>query len=137
MKTIIRRNPNAKFGYEYVTINEDGIENVVELTKKTTDNYLHLPENAFNRKLIGIAFLDKQGDEWEVTTREAKAKVTNPATPRKGLEEYLEGDDKITYLNLVEKAMANREKVKNDPVAKLRAQIEKLKAQLAAATSEA
>lgn len=131
MKTIIRRNADAKFGYEYVTI-ENGHEVVTELVKKTTDNYLYLPENDFNRKLIGIAFLDKQGDEWEVTPREPKVKAqATTATPRKGLEEYLEGDDRATYLALVEKAIANREKVKNDPVAKLKAKIEALKAQLA------
>ena len=133
MKTTIRRNASTKFGYEWVEIHEDGTENVIALTKKTTDNYLHLPENSFNRKLIGIAFLDKQSDEWEVTTREPKIKTTTTTmTHRKGLEEYLEGDDKTTYLALVEKAIANREKRKNDPVAKLNAQIEKLKAQLAA-----
>lgn len=117
-KTIIRRTPSAKFGYEWVEISENG-EKVFALNKKTTDDYLHLPENSFNRRLIGLNFLAKQGDEWEVTYRDAAPRTTSTtSTPRKGLEEYLEGEDRETYLKLVEKAKANRDAQKAKPMTK-------------------
>lgn len=129
---IIRKSTNARFGYEYVTIDAEGRETIVALNKKTTDNYLHLPENPFNRKLIGIAFLEKQGDQWEVTPREAKTKTTTNATTKPktlALEEYLEGDDKELFLALKAKALANMEKAKLlAEIAKLQAELEELNA---------
>lgn len=126
MKVVIRKNENTRHGWEWVEMMEDGQEVVKALNKKTTDNYLHLPENEFNRRLIGMNFLEKQGDEWEVTYRDVAPRTpsTEPSTPRKGLEEYLEGDEKELYLALVKKAIENREKIKNDPIAKAKAKYE-------------
>lgn len=127
IKTIIRKTTTARFGYEWVEIHDDGTETIFALNKKTTDNYLYLPENnPFNRRLIGMNFLAKQGDEWEVTVREKKTNTNPTAAPsRKGLEEYLDGDDKILYLALVEKALTNKERQKNDPIEKARRALEK------------
>lgn len=125
--TIIRKSTTARFGWEWVEISEDGTEVVKALNKKTTDDYLHLPENPFNRRLIGLNFLAKQGDEWVVTYRDAAPRTTSGATsstPHKGLEEYLEGEDRELYLALVEKAKKNRDAVKNDPIAKAKAKYE-------------
>lgn len=125
MKKIIRKNEEKKFGWEWVEIDENGNENIIDLNKKTTDNYLYLPENEFNRRLIGMNFLEKQGDEWEVTMRNSTPKISNNQTTiKKGLEEYLDDDDKALYLALVEKAIQNRDKMKNDPVAKAKAKYE-------------
>ena len=125
--TIIRKSATARFGWEWVEISEDGTEVVKALNKKTTDDYLHLPENPFNRRLIGLNFLAKQGDEWVVTYRDAAPRTTSgttSSTPHKGLEEYLEGEDRELYLALVEKAKKNRDAVKNDPIAKAKAKYE-------------
>lgn len=124
--TIIRKSATARFGYEWVEIHDDGTETIVALNKKTTDNYLYLPENnPFNRRLIGMNFLAKQGDEWEVTVREKSPRTVASSTSRKGLEEYLDNDDRALYLALVEKALANKERAKNDPIAKARKALEK------------
>lgn len=126
MKVVIRKNENTRHGWEWVEMMEDGQEVVRELNKKTTDNYLHLPENEFNRRLIGMNFLEKQGDEWEVTYRDVAPRTPsmNASAPRKGLEEYLEGDEKELYLALVKKAIENRDRLKNDPIAKAKAKYE-------------
>lgn len=136
--TIIRRNPSAKFGYEWVQIT-DGQETVIALNKKTTDDYLYLPENPFNRRLIGLNFLAKQPDEWEVTYRDAAPRTTTgTSAPRKGLEEYLEGEDRETYLRLVEKAKANRDAQKQKPKTKaeLMAELEAMQALVAQLTKK-
>lgn len=105
-KTIIRKSTTARFGYEWVEITENG-ENVIALNKKTTDDYLHLPENPFNRRLIGIKFLDKQGDEWEVTYRDAKPRTTSTTpkttTPKNDIREFMTDDEKAIYDDLMKK----------------------------------
>lgn len=137
-KTIIRKSTSARFGYEWVEI-VDGNETVIALNKKTTDDYLHLPENPFNRRLIGLNFLAKQGDEWEVTYRDAAPRTPSATTtPKKGLEEYLEGEDRETYLKLVEKAKANRDAQKAKPKTKaeLMAELEALQTLVAQLTKK-
>ena len=90
---------------------EDG-DTVVELTPNQ-DRYLKLPANSVNRLWVSCAKVDKApnqcvdyGDDVKVARTLAPK---GESTPRKGLEEYLEGEDKELYLALVAKAKANRE----------------------------
>lgn len=130
----IRKNENSKFGFDWIEIDENGNENVIELSKKTTDNYLYLPENEFNRRLIGINFLENHIDEngeWIVVERSVKSDNKSVKSEKKGLEEYLEGDERELFVSLMKKAMENRDKIKNDPKKKLEEKIARLQAQLA------
>lgn len=115
MKVQITRSNNAPTGYELVTTNDDGTQ-TVQLIEKTYPNEpftLVLPTNASNRKYFNSKKVENAGGTIELEYKESKpiGTRTEPTT-RKGLEEYLEGDDKILYLQLVEKAKANREKAK-------------------------
>ena len=87
-------------------------DRVIELTPNQ-DNYLKLPNNSVNRVWVSCAKVLKQPNQTLDYGEEIKEARTldsrNESTPRKGLEEYLEGKDKETYLKLVEKAKANRE----------------------------
>lgn len=86
--------------------------NVVELTPND-DRYLKLPANSVNRTWVSCVKVDKAPGQCVDYGNEVKVARTltqrDESTPRKGLEEYLEGEDKETYLKLVEKAKANRE----------------------------
>lgn len=115
MKVQITRSNNAPTGYELVTTNDDGTQ-TVQLIEKTYPNEpftLVLPTNASNRKYFNSKKVENAGGTIELEYKESKpiGTKTEPTT-RKGLEEYLEGDDKILYLQLVEKAKDNREKAK-------------------------
>lgn len=115
MKVQITRSNNAPTGYELVTTNDDGTQ-TVQLIEKTYPNEpftLVLPTNASNRKYFNSKKVENAGGTIELEYKESKpiGTRTEPTT-RKGLEEYLEGEDKILYLQLVEKAKANREKAK-------------------------
>lgn len=70
--------------------------------------------------------------EYELT--EKAPRVSTPKSAPKALEDYLEGEDKALYLELVAKAMANKEKSKEDErlnakIAKKEAELEELKKQ--------
>lgn len=86
--------------------------NVVALTPND-DRYLKLPANSVNRTWVSCAKIDKAPNQCVDYGEDVKVARTltsrGESTPRKGLEEYLEGDDRETYLKLVEKAKANRE----------------------------
>lgn len=123
MKVLVRRNSNTKTGYELVTIDEAGKEVAVAISHTDPANpmILKLPENASNRKWFSINKVVAAGGEIELTYKESK--TLGPRTesaPRKGLEEYLEGKDKETYLALVEKAKKAREEAnKKAPMTEL------------------
>lgn len=86
--------------------------NVVALTPND-DRYLKLPANSVNRTWVSCAKIDKAPNQCVDYGEDVKVARTlaprGESTPRKGLEEYLEGKDKEMYLKLVEKAKANRE----------------------------
>lgn len=115
MKVQITRSNNAPTGYELVTTNDDGTQ-TVQLIEKTYPNEpftLVLPTNTSNRKYFNSKKVENAGGTIELEYKESKPIGTRTeTTTRKGLEEYLEGEDKILYLQLVEKAKANREKAK-------------------------
>ena len=112
MKVLVRRNSNTNTGYELVTINDAGKEVSVAIDKTYPNEpfTLVLPANEANRKYFNSKKVDAAGGEIELTYKESKPiGPRTESTPRKGLEEYLEGKDKEMYLALVEKAKKARE----------------------------
>ena len=100
-----------------------------------------LPKNPANRKWISKAKLDGMqiGEEGLVLEYKESKKLGPYTRETKPLEDYLEEEDRKTYLALQEKAKANKEAAiaaakaaANDPVKKLELQIEKMQAQLRA-----
>lgn len=112
MKVQITKNDRAATGYAIVTIDDAGVESI-QLIDKTYPNEpytLVLPANESNRKYFNSKKVDAAGGTIELTYKESKTLgPRTESTPRKGLEEYLEGEDKETYLALVEKAKKARE----------------------------
>lgn len=130
--TIIRRSATSPTGYELVV---NGVATPIDQklpTKKGDDFSLVLPENPTNRRYFTVGKVEKAGGEVELTEKEAPTQ-RGESTPRKGLEEYLEGEDRETYLRLVEKAKANRDAQKSKPKTKaeLEALLEQALAELA------
>ena len=112
MKVLVRRNSNTNTGYELVTISDAGKEVAVSIDKTYPNEpfTLVLPANEANRKYFNSKKVDAAGGEIELTYKESKTiGPRTESTPRKGLEEYLEGKDKEMYLALVEKAKKARE----------------------------
>lgn len=140
MKTIIRRN--AMNEYELVVIDDAGVDTVTLLTDrpKNEPDTLVLPANPSNRKYFNAKKVDNAGGEVELTYKESKSYGhRTESAPRKGLEEWLDDDDRALYLELVEKAKANREAAqktakKAKTKAELEAELEAALAQLAALT---
>lgn len=97
--------------------------NVVALTPNE-DRYLKLPTNSVKRVWVSCAKIDKAPNQCVDYGEDVKVARTlaprGESTPRKGLEEYLEGEDKEMYLKLVEKAKANREAAnKKEPMSEM------------------
>lgn len=112
MKVSIKRNSEAKLGYELVIAHDDGMLEVKEITQTdpANPNILKLPENPSNRKWLSVKKI--VDDELELTYKATM--VFGPrgnTSPKKDLSEYLEGKDKELYLQLVEKAKKNREEM--------------------------
>lgn len=112
MKVQITKNSKSATGYALVTIDDNGQKSVVMIDKTYPNEpfTLVLPQNASNRKYFNSKKVDAAGGTIELEYKESK--TFGPRTesaPRKGLEEYLEGKDKETYLALVEKAKKARE----------------------------
>ena len=96
--------------------------NIVELTPNK-DYWLKLPANSCNRVWTNCARVDKAIDQCVDYGDEVKMPriVTGRSNvERKPLEDYLEGDDRKLYLELVEKAKKAREEAnKKKPLTKL------------------
>lgn len=111
MKVYVRQSASTQTGYELVTINDDMSEVVRSIDEVVDEGKtLKLPENESNRKYFSIAKVEKAGGSIELTYKASV--ILGPKSeqaPRKGLEEYLNGEDKELYLALVEKAKKTRE----------------------------
>lgn len=132
MSTIIRKSNSAATGYEIV---DNDVVTAIEKTYPGEPFTLLLPENGANRKYFNSKKVDAAGGQIELAYKESKSFGPRAAsTPRKGLEEFLEGDDKATYLALVEKAKAAREaadkKVPMTELEKKQRQVERLMARI-------
>lgn len=120
MKYYITKNENSKHGYDLI-VDNNGETQTIELTRKTTDNYLHLPEQCAkdtNRKLISIVMIEKADvDMFEITAKEYKEprkldKSSNGSNKYKDIEQYLDDNDKVLLQKLIEKANIAREREK-------------------------
>ena len=91
-----------------MTINENGeTESVRELTRKTTDGYLYLPEdvvNTLNRKLIGMKKLSETGTPFELTISDKAHPSGKKAMKLEDIQRYLTEKEYNTYLTLFTKA---------------------------------
>lgn len=118
MKVLVRKNSNTNTGYELVTIDDAGKEVAVAIDRTYPGEpfTLVLPPNGANRKYFNSKKVEAAGGTIELTYKESKTVgPRTESTPRKGLEEYLEGEDRAMYLALVEKAKANREAANKKP----------------------
>ena len=135
MKYYIQKNAQAKHGYELVKMSDNGDVEIIALNKKTTDNYLHLPEEvvtATNRRLIGMALLAKEGDMYELTTKEPhEPRKLAPSGNGKKLLEYATDEERKTIEAIIAKCKERREKAINDPQTKLQAKIARQQALIA------
>ena len=144
MKTIIIKSDAATTGYAIVIEDGNGDLKTINLDKMDP-NYptlIVLPKNPANRKWISKGKLDAiknfpaNGLELEYKESRKLGSYTHETKP---LEDYLDEDDRKTYLALIEKAKANKEAAiaaakaaANDPIKKLEAEIERKMAQLKA-----
>ena len=142
MKVYIRHNATTKTGYEVVSTLDNGEVVVTELNRKTTDNYLYMPDHvvqATNRRLIGIALIEKsmKDGEFEVEAKEYRApRVLGPRDENgnhKKLEDYLTDEEKSIIANIMAEAKKRKEADKPKPlteVEKAQREYEKAKAKL-------
>ena len=144
MKTIIIKSEAATTGYQLKLVSDNGDFRTFNLDKMDPNypNLIVLPKNPANRKWISKNKLDtiKNFPAEGLILEYKESKKLGPYTREtKPLEDYLEEEDRKTYLALQEKAKANKEAAiaaakaaANDPVKKLELQIEKMQAQLRA-----
>ena len=117
-KTTIRTSTISTTGYELVTIDAQGNESVqpIQSTYKGEPKTLILPENPSNRKYFNSDKVDKAGGEIELTYKESRTiGARTESTVRKGIEEWLNDEDKALYLALVEKAKKARDEANKKP----------------------
>lgn len=135
MKYFITHNSQTPTGYQMTVVNDDGQETFVPiektvLEKKTGINWLVLPENPMNRKLINPAKVDKLG-KVELTYKESIVlRPRDNSQPRKKLEDYLTDEEKAIIEDLMSKAKARKEADKPKPLTEVeKAKIAAQKAQ--------
>ena len=141
MKTIIIKSEAATTGYQLKLVSDNGDFRTFNLDKMDPNypNLIVLPKNPANRKWISKNKLDTIANfpaEGLVLEYKESKKLGPYTRETKPLEDYLNEEDRATYDALMSKAKANKEAAiaaakaaANDPVAKLKAQIEKLQAQ--------
>lgn len=101
-------------------LNDNGVITDLKVVQpKGWDPTLELPANSAGRKLMNIPKLEKalaNNPVYELPVK-AERKTSTPGAPRtvKGLDEYLDGEDKDKYLELVAKARAAREESRKKP----------------------
>lgn len=117
MKVLVRKNSSTKTGYELVVIADDGKETVAAITEngKGPDGpkYLKLPTNPANRQWLAISKVT--GDSLELTAHVTRTVTSTERAPRKPDEDFLEGEDKKTFLALKEKIRKAREEANKKP----------------------
>ena len=113
-------------------------DNVVEVTPNK-DYWLKLPANSCNRVWVSCTKVDKAANQCIDYGDEVKVPRTitgRSTTERKPLEDYLNEEDRKTYLELVEKAKKAREEAtKKKPLTELekaRRNVEKWQARVEA-----
>lgn len=134
-KYIIRNNSNSKYGYDFVIVNEDGTETIKELTSKTTDGYLRLPENHLGQKMIALKKLGSEDYELQqYEGRHTSSKGSSNGSTKKddflqALALCLDKDERKTFLELCTKAKSRFDVFKKREM--LKKQITDMQAKLA------
>ena len=134
-KYIIRNNADSKYGYDFVIVSEDGSETVKELTSKTTDGYLRLPENPLGQKMIALKKLGSEDYELQqYEGRHTSSKGSSNGTTKKddflqALALCLDKDERKTFLELCAKAKSRFDVFKKREM--LKKQIAEMQAKLA------
>ena len=114
-KYIIRNNVDSKYGYDLVIVSENGNETVKELTSKTTDGYLRLPENPLGQKMIALKKLGSEDYELQqYEGRHTSSKGSSNGYTKKddflqALSLCLDKGERILVLDLCEKAKSRFE----------------------------
>lgn len=125
MKTYAIRKGEGKLGYE-LAICDNGKVTTIDLIRKTTDNYLYMPDEVVkdtNRKLISMAMVDKAletNDEFEIIAKSVSAKTASAPKTSKSWINYLTDDEKA----LIEELKARATTRMNDPIAKAKKALE-------------
>ena len=132
-KYIIRANSNSKYGYDLVIVSEDGSETVKELTSKTTDGYLRLPDNPLGQKMVALKKLGSE--DYELQQYEGRHTSSKSSTGGNKKEDFLQAlalclneDERKTFLELCAKAKSRFEIFKKKEM--LKKQIEEAQAAL-------
>lgn len=106
----IIKNSKSKFGYDFV--NDEG--KTIEITSKTTDGYLKLPEIVNGRKLVSIKALESTDGDYDLSTLSATTRTstktsgtTRTAAPKLNWEDFIDEADLEAY-----KAIKARAEVK-------------------------
>lgn len=130
---IIRANSNSKYGYDLVIVSEDGSETVKELTSKTTDGYLRLPENPLGQKMVALKKLGSE--DYELQQYDGRHISSKGSTGGNKKEDFLQAlalclneDERKTFLELCAKAKSRFEIFKKREM--LKKQIEEAQAAL-------
>ena len=133
-KYIIRANSNSKYGYDLVIVSEDGSETIKELTSKTTDGYLRLPENPLGQKMVALKKLGSEDYELQqYEGRHTSSKGSSNGTTKKedflnALALCLSEEERKTFNELCEKALSRFEIFKKKEM--LKKQIAEMQAKL-------
>jgi len=134
-KYIIRNNADSKYGYDFVVVSEDGSETVKELTSKTTDGYLRLPENPLGQKMVALKKLgseDYELQQYEGRHTSSKGSSNGPTKKDDFLQALalcLDKDERKTFLELCAKAKSRFDVFKKREM--LKKQIADMQAKLA------
>lgn len=120
-KFYIISNAASKHRYDFI-VNENGEEKRIELTKKTTDGYLHIPaeyHDELNMRLIRMAILEGQDGPIEIERREGRgpSTKTQPSKKENGIEMYLTEDELKVWNELKAKAEARAKIAKAKAIA--------------------
>lgn len=106
----IIKNAKSKFGYDFV--NDEG--KTIEITSRTTDGYLKLPEIVNGRKLISIKALESNDGDYDLSTLSATTRTSTKTsgtpkttTPKLNWEDFIDEADLEMY-----KAIKARAEVK-------------------------
>lgn len=132
MKYVVKAKEGTKYGYVLVITNEDGNETVKELTSKTTDGYLRLPENELGQKMIALKKLE---GVTELELQKYEGRHSSESGPKEKKADLLEAlalcldkEERDTFITLCEKAKARFEVFKKKEA--LKKQIEAAQAAL-------
>ena len=121
-------NPQAKYGFDLIVIDESNNETRKSLTSKTTDNYLRVAIPEYNIKMVSLKEINKNLDEngeYVLQPKTARKIATKTQTTMKSSWlEYLDENDR----KIIDELKAKAEHAMK--IEKLKVQIAELEKQL-------